>query len=291
MLPRLEAQGRPVRCLARTLTSLERSTGPRTEIIRGDLLEVDSVRRAMEGVETAYYLVHSLGASEAFREMERRCARNFATAARTAKIKRIVYLGGLGRDGQLSPHLKSRHEVGRLLLESEAQVIEFRASIVIGSGSISYEMVRALVERLPVMVAPRWVRVRAQPIAVEDLLDYLVAALDEPAGDSVIYEIGGAQAVTFERIMREYARQRGLPRAIVPVPFLTSWLSSLWLSLVTPLYARVGRRLFTSLRYETVVNDDSALHRFTIRPRGLADSIAQALAEEKGESRPTGARP
>ncbi len=280
LLPRLEARARPVRCLARDPRAVARAAGSRAEIVRADLLDFAAVRRAMESVETAYYLVHSLGAPRAFEDMDRRCARNFAEAARLEGVKRIVYLGGLGRDAQLSPHLSSRHEVGRLLLESGAQVIEFRASIIIGAGSISYEMVRALVERLPIMVAPRWVRVRTQPIAVKDLLNYLVAALDHPFGPGAVYEVGGAEVVTFQQILREYARQRRLTRVIIPVPLLTSWLSSLWLGLVTPLYARVGRRLFTSLRCETVVEHDGASERFGIKPLGLAESIAQALADD-----------
>lgn len=283
LLPRLEQTGRPVRCLARRPDLLGRELCSRTEALSGDLLDLASIRRAMEAVDTAYYLVHSMGSSRDFRADERRSARNFALAAKEAGVRRIVYLGGLGKDQGLSPHLASRHEVGRLLLGSGSQVLEFRASVVIGSGSVSFEMVRSLVERLPVMITPRWVRVRAQPIAIEDLLDYLVQALDAPGQDSAVYEIGGRDIVAYEDIMREYARQRGLKRTIVPVPFLTPWLSSLWLGLVTPVYARIGRRLFTSLRHETVVSDLMALRDFTVRPRGLSAAIARALANEDRE--------
>lgn len=277
LLPELEATGRPVRCLARRPDLLARALGPRTEAVAGDLLDLGSLRRDLEGVDTAYYLVHSMSSASDFSAAERRSAVNFAAAARENGVRRIIYLGGLGPDEGASAHLSSRHEVGRLLLASGAEILEFRASLVIGSGSISFEMVRALVERLPVMITPIWVRARAQPIAVEDLLGYLREALDLPVTGSAVFEIGGRDAVSYEDIMREYARQRGLSRRIWPVPLLTPWLSSLWLGLVTPVYARVGRRLFTSLRHDTVVRDDRAARTFQVRPRGLAEMIALAL--------------
>jgi uncharacterized protein YbjT (DUF2867 family) len=158
-----------------------------------------------------------MGSLQDFEEEDRAAARGFAAAARKAGVKRVIYLGGLGEGEKLSPHLASRQEVGRILAESGATVIEFRAPMIIGSGSISYEMVRALVERLPIMTTPSWVRVQAQPIAIEDLLAYLTSALDLPNAHSVVYEIGGADRVSYEEIIREYARQRGLTRVMVPV--------------------------------------------------------------------------
>ncbi len=282
LLPLLEARAEAVRCLARRPGMLKSRVAARTEVVEGDVLSPVSLSKAFEGVETAYYLVHSMGSQHDFREEDRAAAQNFAAAAKAAGVKRIIYLGGLGT-GDLSPHLASRQEVGQILRESGAPVIEFRASIVIGSGSISYEMVRALVERLPIMTTPSWVRVQAQPIGVEDLLAYLVAALDKAPGESVVYEIGGKDRVSYEQIMREYARQRGLRRVMVPVALLTPWLSSLWLAFVTPIYARIGRRLFTSLRHETVVRDEKALNAFAVRPRGLAEVIARALKNEDRE--------
>lgn len=282
LLPLLEKRGERVRCLARRPERLKPRVGPRTEVFGGDLLTPASLAAAMGGVETAYYLVHSMGSQQDFMEEDRAAARNFAAAAKAAGVKRIIYLGGLG-EGELSPHLASRQEVGRILAESGAAVIEFRASIVIGSGSISYEMVRALVERLPVMTTPSWVRVQAQPIAVEDLLAYLIAALDKSPLKSAVYEIGGKDRVSYEQIMREYARQRGLKRVMIPVALLTPWLSSLWLAFVTPIYARIGRRLFTSLRHETVVRDDKALRDFPVRPRGLSEAITRAMINEDRE--------
>jgi len=258
--------------------------GTATAVVAGDVLDPASLVAAMQGVDTAYYLVHSMGATGAFEEIDREGAANFAAAAREAGVRRIIYLGGLGdSDSGLSPHLRSRHEVGDVLRASGVQVIEFRASVVIGSGSLSFEMVRSLVERLPVMITPRWVEVSTQPIAIGDLLRYLMAALDLAIEGSQIFEIGGADRVSYGDIMREYARQRGLSRLTIPVPVLTPRLSSLWLGLVTPLYARVGRKLIDSIRHPTVVRDLAAAHAFAIRPRGLSAAIASALRNEDAE--------
>ena len=283
LLPRLEERGFAVRCLARRPEFLARRVGKGTEVVEGDVLREETLAGALEGVHTAYYLVHSMGSADraGFEAQDRRAAENFGRAARAAGVRRIVYLGGLGEEGaDLSPHLRSRHEVGRVLRASGVPVIEFRASIVIGSGSLSFEMLRALVERLPVMVTPRWVRVVSQPIAIGDLLAYLEAALDLETGESRIYEIGGAERVSYGELMREYTRQRGLRRLMIPVPVLTPRLSSLWLGLVTPLYARVGRALIESICHETVVRDDRARREFAVEPVGVAQAIASALANE-----------
>jgi uncharacterized protein YbjT (DUF2867 family) len=231
LLKRLEAEGYPVRCLARRPEFLRPRVGPQTQVVAGDVLDAESLLRAMDGAAAAYYLVHSMGAARGFEETDRAAAERFGAAAAASGLGRIIYLGGLGHGPDLSPHLKSRQEVGRVLRESGVPVLEFRASIVIGSGSLSFEMVRALVERLPVMITPRWVEVEAQPIAVDDLIEYLVAALDVPLTESRVFEIGGADRVSYGDIMREYARQRGLRRVMIRVPFLTPRLSSLWLGL------------------------------------------------------------
>jgi uncharacterized protein YbjT (DUF2867 family) len=251
--------------------------------VAGDALDGTAVRRALEDVDVAYYLIHAMGSPDAFEQLDRRAARTFAEAARDAGVRRIVYLGGLGEGPQLSPHLSSRQEVGHVLASTGVGTIEFRASIVIGSGSLSFELVRALTERLPVMITPRWVRTRAQPIAIEDVIAYLVAALDVEAVGHVVFEIGGADIATYGELMREYAHQRGLRRLLVPVPLLTPRLSSLWLGLVTPVYARVGRALIESLPNETVVRNPSALERFPIRPRGYRAAIERALVNEDRE--------
>jgi len=271
-----------VRCLARQPERLSSRVPAGVEVVPGDVFDAASLSKAMQGVEAAYYLVHSMGATGDFEAQDRLAADNFATAAAAAGVQRIVYLGGLGEDEtKLSVHLRSRHEVGERLRGHGVTVIEFRASIIIGSGSLSFEMIRALVERLPVMVTPRWVRVTAQPIAIGDVLAYLRAALAVETGNrSLIIEIGGPDQVSYREMMREYARQRGLRRWMIPVPLLTPRLSSLWLGLVTPLYARVGRKLIDSLRYRTVVRDVSAQRLFPIQPIGVQEAIASALRNE-----------
>jgi uncharacterized protein YbjT (DUF2867 family) len=283
LLTALVAAGHHVRCLARRPEALQHRAGPQVEVVDGDVQDPDSLTRALAGCEAAYYLVHSMGVAHGFEEADRRAAANFGRAARAVGLRRVIYLGGLGGGATLSPHLASRQEVGRILADSGVPTLEFRASIVIGSGSLSFEMTRALVERLPIMITPRWVRTRAQPIAVEDLIAYLVAGLELDPPESRVFEIGGADVVSYEELMREYARQRGLRRLIVPVPVLSAALSSLWLGLVTPLYARVGRKLIDSLGNPTVVTDEKARRTFAVQPRGFREAIARALANEDRE--------
>lgn len=255
---------------------------PATEIVKGGLFDRTSLDAALRDVDVAYYLVHSMGSSGSFEEADRQAALNFGQAAHAAGVGRIIYLGGLGRDDEaLSAHLRSRQEVGGLLRRSGVPVLEFRASIVIGSGSLSFEMIRSLVERLPIMITPRWVNVLAQPIAIQDLLSYLIAALEVPASEYRVYEIGGADQVTYADIMRVYARQRDLRVRMIPVPVLTPYLSSLWLGLVTPLYARIGRKLIESIVHPTVVQDDAALRVFQVRPMGVEEAVRLALVAEE----------
>jgi uncharacterized protein YbjT (DUF2867 family) len=215
-----------------------------------------------------------------FADADRRGAENFAAAARKSGVTRIVYLGGLGAEHDVSTHLESRHEVGRILRESGVPTIEFRASIIIGSGSISFEIVRSLVDRSPVLLIPRWVVSRAQPLAVEDVLAYLLAALELESEESRVFEIGGPDRVAYADLMREYARQAGLRRAMLRVPFATPRISGLWLSIVTPVYASIGRALIESLRHDTLVSDGSAREMFSIRPRGFRQAIERALTNE-----------
>jgi uncharacterized protein YbjT (DUF2867 family) len=284
LLPLLERRSDCVRCLTRRPESLAGRLGPKTEVVAGDVLDRQTLAAAMADVDTAYYFVHSMGADHDFATQDRVAAENFAQAATTAGVRRIIYLGGLGNpDHELSKHLRSRQETGNVLRAHHAHVIEFRASIVIGSGSLSFEMIRALVERLPIMICPRWVQVKAQPIAVEDLLSYLLAALDLPLGRSQVYEIGGPDQVSYGQLMQEYARQRGLRRWMIRVPVLTPYLSSLWLGLVTPLYARVGRKLVESLRNPTLVSSNLAATTFAVRSRSVSDAISRALINEDRE--------
>jgi uncharacterized protein YbjT (DUF2867 family) len=284
LLTALEQSGHHLRCMVRRPEFLNTRVGQSTEVVAGDVLDRDTLSAAMHGVQMAYYLVHSMGSTGAFDEEDRRGAGNFAEAAKAAGVRRIIYLGGLGDNGgRLSPHLQSRQEVGEILRGSGVPTIECRASIVIGSGSLSFEMIRALTERLPIMITPRWVSTPAQPIAITDLIQYLLAALDTTVEGDHIFEIGGADQVSYGDIMREYARQRGLRRVMIPVPVLTPRLSSLWLGLVTPLYARVGRKLIDSMRHPTVVHDESALRLCSIQPKGIREAIALALRHEDQE--------
>jgi uncharacterized protein YbjT (DUF2867 family) len=280
LLPRLHARAHRVRCLARRPARLQGRVPPGTEIVAGDCLDGESLDRAMDGIDVAFYLVHSMAGAASFEETDREAARRFGDAAARAGVRRIVYLGGLGdnRD-DLSPHLRSRRETGDTLRASGVPVTELRCSIVIGAGSLSFEMVRALVERLPVMICPKWVSVSAQPIGIEDVLGYLVAAAESEDGAGAVCEIGGPDVVSYGDIMREYARQRGLRRWLIPVPVLTPRLSSLWLRLVTPLHAQVGRWLIDGMRNRTVVDDPGPARRFGVTPRGLTLAVAEAIRQ------------
>lgn len=282
LLPLLEAKDVTLRCLARSPEKLHSRVATSTAVVQGDVLDPSSLNLALQGVEIAYYLVHLMAASTDFEREDRQAAQNFAEAAKNAGVRRIIYLGGLGDDSdpKLSPHLRSRHEVGKILRESGVECIEFRASLVIGAGSLSFDLVRSLTNRLPVMICPRWLTTPTQPIAVDDVLAYLLAALDLPPGPSRIFEIGGTDVVTYGDIIREYALQRRLPRWLISVPVLTPYLSSLWLGLVTPASAEVGRHLIEGLKNPTVVRDHSALDVFPIRPMGIRWAIARALTSE-----------
>lgn len=282
LLPLLEAQPVVVRCLARNPDQVQRSRET-TEIVRGDVLDAASLDAALQGVDTAYYLVHLMSGSKNFEQDDRQAAHNFAAAAKKAGVRRIIYLGGLGDDAdpKLSPHLRSRHEVGEILRDSGIETIELRASLVIGTGSLSFDLVKALTDRLPVMLCPRWLTTPTQPIAVDDVLAYLLAAKDLPAGESRIFEVGCEDVTTYGGMIREYARQRGLRRWLIYVPVLTPYLSSLWLALVTPTKFEVGRHLIEGLKNPTVVRDRKALEVFPIRAMGIREAIQKALVSTK----------
>ena len=283
LVPLLEQRGERVRCLARRPELLAGRFAAATELVAGDVLDPASLRRALAGVATAYYLVHSLGSRGRFEKEEEQAAQSFAGGARAAGVQRIIYLGGLVAAGTAVPGsapMRSRLRAGEILRASGIPTVEFRASIIIGAGSLSFEMIRALVQRLPIMVTPRWVTVRAQPIAIADVLAYLAAALDLPPAATRVFEIGGGAVTTYRGLMQEYARQRGTRRLFLPVPLLTPQLSSLWLGLVTPLFARVGRKLIESITLPSVVRDPGAAHAFAIRPHDYRTAIRQALADE-----------
>lgn len=280
LIPLLEKQAVRLRCLARSPEKMRSRVQPGTEIVQGDVLDPASLDRALQDVHTAYYLVHLMSGSKDFEKEDRQAATNFAQAARKAGVRRIIYLGGLGDDAdpKLSPHLRSRHEVGRILRESGVETIEFRASLVIGTGSLSFDLVKSLTDRLPVMLCPRWLTTPTQPIAVDDVLAYLLAAKELPPGESRTFEVGCPEVTTYGGMIREYARQRGLRRWLISVPVLTPYLSSLWLALVTPASFEVGRHLIEGLKNPTVVRDRTALDVFPIRPMGIREAVAKALA-------------
>jgi uncharacterized protein YbjT (DUF2867 family) len=282
LMPLLEKQRVRLRCLARNPEKMRSRVQPGTEIAQADVLDPASLDRALQGVRTAYYLVHLMSGSRDFEKEDRQAALNFAGATKQAGVRRIIYLGGLGDDAdpKLSPHLRSRHEVGRILRESGVETVEFRASLVIGTGSLSFDLVKALTDRLPVMICPRWLSTPTQPIAVDDVLAYLLAAKDLPPGQGRIFEIGSPDVTTYGGMIREYARQRGLRRWLISVPVLTPYLSSLWLALVTPTAFEVGRHLIEGLKNPTVVRDKTALDVFPIRPMGIPEAIQKALTQE-----------
>jgi len=282
LLPSLENQGYHLRCVARHPEILKPKVGPSTEVVAGDVLDRPSLDAAMRGVDVAYYLVHSMSSTGSFEETDRQAARNFSEAAKAAGVKGLIYLGGLGSDDEeLSAHLRSRHEVGDILRQSGLPVCEFRAAAVIGSGSASFELIRALVERLPIMLTPKWCKGKTQPIAIDDLLDYLIEALRISTSEYRIYEVGGADQVSYAEMMLAYGSQRGLTPRIIPVPVLTPWLSALWLGLITPVYARIGRAIIESIVHVTVVRDNAALITFSVRPMGIDEAIHRALAHEE----------
>jgi len=282
LVPRLLAAGYAVRCLTRDPQRLagRPAPWPQAELVRGDVLDAATLEPALCGCEVAYYLVHSMALGEGeFRDRDRQAAANFAAAAAAAGVQRIIYLGGLGiDDDSLSAHLRSRHEVGELLHAGAVPVTEFRAAIVVGSGSVSFEMIRYLTERLPVMTTPRWVQTPCQPIAVRDLLAYLIAAPDKPRSAGRIIEIGGSSVLTYGDMMRGYAHVRGLRRIILPVPVLTPGLSSHWVNLVTPIPRPIARLLIEGLRNPVVVRDPAAHELFPqIQPMSYEAAVRIAV--------------
>lgn len=283
LLPLLEQQPVVVRCMARNPDKLPPLVRSSTEVVRGDVLDQSSLDTALQGVQTAYYLVHLMSGSADFEQEDRQAAKNFADAAKRSSLQRIIYLGGLGDDAdpKLSPHLRSRHEVGQILRESGIETIEFRAGMVIGAGSLSYQLMKSLTDRLPVMICPRWLTTPTQPIAIDDVLAYLLTAKDLPKGESRNFEIGSPDVVTYGDLIREYARQQGLRRWLIFVPVLTPYLSGLWLALVTPATYEVGRHLIEGLKNPTVVRDAKALEVFPIRPIGVKEAIQRAIAGGK----------
>ncbi|WP_329252160.1 SDR family oxidoreductase [Actinoallomurus sp. NBC_01490] len=290
LVPELLSRGHEVRCAARSPERLrDHPWSGRVEIVRADLTDPGSVRRALDGVDVAYYLIHALGTGRDFGATDRRMARTFAAAVREAGVGRVVYLGGLAPSGpeRVSEHLRSRGEVGEILLASGVPTAVLRAAVVIGSGSLSFELMRYLTERLPLMVTPRWVRCRIQPIAVRDVLRYLAECAALPPEVSRSFDIGGPDVLTYEEMMARYAVIAGLrPRRILPVAALTPRLSSLWIGLVTPIPGTVARPLAESLRHEVVCHEHDIAAYVPDPPGGLVgfDRAVRLALERIGRS-------
>ncbi|MEU9058892.1 SDR family oxidoreductase [Streptomyces sp. NPDC048430] len=283
LVPALLETGHRVRCLARTPEKLrDHPWAGEAEVVKGDVTDAESLGAAMRDIDVAYYLVHALATGPGFERTDRDAARNFGEQARAAGVRRIVYLGGLTPPGvpvrELSPHLRSRAEVGRILLDSGVRTTVLRAAVIIGSGSASFEMLRYLTERLPVMVTPSWVSTRIQPIAVRDVLRYLVGSAHMPADVNRTFDIGGPDVMTYRDMMQKYAQVAGLPhRLILPVPMLSPGLSSHWVGLVTPVPASIARPLAESLRHEVVCQEHDIADHVPDGP-GQPFSFATALS-------------
>lgn len=278
----LLASGYRVRCLARTPAKLaDEPWVSDVEVVRGDITDPEALGRALEGATSAYYLVHSMGGTVDFADHDRRAAETFRRAADSSSdLEQIVYLGGLGDEGEanLSLHLSSRHEVGRVLAAGRVPVTELRAAVIIGSGSASFEMLRNLTDVLPVMITPRWVSTRCQPVAIRDILHWLVRAISTPEAKGRVLEVGGADVVTYEEMMRAYAKVAGLPkRLVIRVPLLTPRLSSHWVGLVTPLPVGLAQPLIDSLVNEVVVLDRSAQEVMPHKPLSLVEALELAV--------------
>ena len=283
IVPRLLEAGYEVRCLARTPAKLTLHPWRHmVEVAEGDVLDPPSLKEAATGCDAALYLVHSMASGKDFARLDRVAATNFRTAVDDAGLRRVVYLGGLGNDdGNHSPHLHSRHEVGRILAAGATPVTEIRAAMIIGSGSLSFEMLRSLTEALPIMTTPKWVRTKCQPIAVGDILEILVGAVSDGTEDSGVIEVGGPEVLTYEELMQIYAEEAGLRRRLlIPVPLLTPRLSSLWIGLVTPLPPKVARPLVESLRSAGVVHQAQTI--VAIEPTPFRAAVRRALSRLPG---------
>jgi uncharacterized protein YbjT (DUF2867 family) len=288
LVPELLERGHRVRCVVRDPRKLDAAPWrPAVEIVRADLS--GDLTEAMAGVDVAVFLVHSIGEGTDWSARERAIAENFRQAAERAGVRRIVYLGGLGDDAaELSEHLQSRHDVGAVLAAGPVETVELRAAVVIGSGSASFEMLRYLTEVLPVMVTPKWVHTRCQPIAIRDVLRYLVATVEHPEPLAGVLEIGGPDVVSYAEMMAAYAREAGLPRRrLIPVPVLTPRLSSLWVGLVTPVPARLARPLVDSLVNTVVVRDHRAEELFPFPRMPLDRAIRRAIGRTASGDVPT----
>ncbi len=275
LVPRLTARGHRVRALVRTPDTY-RAEG--VEVGQADVLKPETLRTALDGVHTAYYLVHSMGAGTEFEEKDRRGARNFLEAAEDAGVERIIYLGGLGETGpELSEHLRSRAETGRILESGDVATTTLRAAIILGHGGASWEMLKQLVERLPVMVTPLWVESRCQPIALRDVLGYLVGSAGAPETAGATFDIGGPDILTYRQMMLTLGRAMGKRRYIFGIPVLTPRLSSYWVDLVTDVPASIARPLIDGLKIDVVCRDDRIRDLVPLETTPYQEAVGLAL--------------
>ena len=291
LLHALTGHGMNVRCLVRSPEKLKSNlfSEEEIEIAQGDLLQEDTLDPTLEGIEVAYYLVHSMGGrtigeNKVFAERDRIAAKNFIRAADKAGVSRVIYLGGLGETGdQLSKHLASRQEVGEILSSGRVQATELRAPNIMGAGGAPFEMLRYLVERLPVMVCPKWIETRCQPIDIRDMINYLLGCLREPATAGLSFDVGGPDIVTYRQMMELYAKVRGLKRLIITVPVLTPKLSTYWVNMVTPVPSGVVNPLVEGLKNEVICRENRIRELIPMKLTTLEQSICIALQEvEKG---------
>lgn len=288
LLYRLDEMGYQIRCLVRPPETLDLtiSLNREPEIVYGDLLDPDSLNDALDGMDAAYYLVHSMGGRSiretlAFEEKDRRAAENFLKASDTAGLSRIIYLGGLGDiSDNLSHHLASRQEVGRILQSGKVQTTILRAAVIVGAGGAAFEIVRYLVERLPVLTCPKWVYTKSQPIAIDNVLSYLAGCLETPETAGRSLDIGGPQILSYADLIRMYARVRGLKRLIIGVPMVPFKLSAYWVNLITPVPAGVVLPLAEGLRNEAICRENDIRELIPLQLLSMEQAICNALAEE-----------
>ncbi|MBS3809398.1 MAG: NAD(P)H-binding protein [Desulfobacterales bacterium] len=289
LLYRLDAMGYSVRCMVRSPEKLNLAfpLENEPEVVAGDLLDPASLKNALHGIDTAYYLVHSMGGKnlrerKAFEERDRVAARNFVNAADQSGLSRLIYLGGLGEaTDNISPHLSSRQEVGKILASGNAAATILRAAVIIGAGGAGFEIMRYLVERLPVMLCPKWIYTQSQPIAVENVLDYLAGCLKTPETTGATFDIGGPEVLSYADLMRKYARVRGLKRYIIGVPFFNMILSTYWVALITPVPSGIVFPLAEGLRTPAVCREKRIIDLVPLQLVDMEQAICNALAEEE----------
>jgi uncharacterized protein YbjT (DUF2867 family) len=285
-IPRFE-----VKCITRDVESARGLFNDTVKIIKADATNYDDLVNAMVGVDIAFYLIHSMeGVTKDWRkfaERDRIAAENFANAATECRVKRIIYLGGLsyGKDEELSEHMRSRNEVGEILKTSAAKVTIFRAAIILGGGGGSFEMLRYLVERLPVMICPKWVMTKSQPIAIDDVVTYLIKSIDVKETEGKSFDIGGPNVLTYVDMMKIYGKMISKSIKIIIIPFLTPRLSSYWVDLVTPVKASLARPLIDSLKHEATAKDDSIKNLIPVKLRTFEETIKSIVGEQRQETK------